>query len=387
MKSTIALQESIKENFFHFNYDWQRLFTQTASGHKNDEQRDIFVECCNDGNINDKIGDSLIINNFRICEDTGKENEKVDKTIGVVNWEVRESDVINSLKGFPDKSRRRRDNLFEVLNSAIKSHVDILVFPEVSIPVEWFPLLVEQSAKNDMLIIGGLEYIFSPPIKCEKWENCEKGRLAYNMMFTIFPIKREYYRAALPILRKKNYYSPAELELIRGYHLTEPELPPEYHLMQWRNVYFSTYNCFELSNISDRAIFKSKVDFIAAIEYNRDLIYFSNITESWSRDLHCFIIQSNPSHYGDSRIVEPSSKDTKDIVRVKGGKHPVVMVEDLSIESLRNFNRRGHNLQLTDKSGNHKFKPTPAQFDWDWVERRIRNEKITEEPWISGTKN
>lgn len=381
---TVSIQTSIKVKFSQFNYDWQTLFTNPSNNHDN---TDIFMECVGEcENAYRNINSTPTVNHIRICEDINYDNVKVDKTVGVVNWEVREDDVVNSLKGFPDKSRRRRDNLFEVLNSAIKSHVDILVFPEVSIPVEWFPLLVEQSARNNIMIIGGLEYLLAPPIKCEKWENCDSGRMAYNMMFTIIPIMKKYYRAAIPLLRKKNYYSPGELELIRGFHLHVPDIPSEYHLVQWRKVYFSTYNCFELSNISDRAVFKSKVDFIAAIEYNRDISYFSNITESWSRDLHCFIIQSNPAHYGDSRIVKPSSKDTKDIVRVKGGKHPVVMVADLSIEKLRNFNRRDHNLQLSDNSSSHGFKPTPAQFEWDWVERRIRNESITDESWTSKVK-
>lgn len=124
------------------------------------------------------------------------------------------------------------------------------------------------------------------------------------------------------------------------------------------------------------------MDFIVAIEFNRDVNYFSNIVESLSRDLHCYVIQANASHYGDSRIVKPASREVCDIVRVKGGKTPVVMVSDIDIESLRNFNRRAHNLKTIGSTIQPEFKPTPACFEWEWVERRIRNEKITSKHWF-----
>ena len=65
------------------------------------------------------------------------------------------------------------------------------------------------------------------------------------------------------------------------------------------------YCCYELTSIKDRAIFKDDdVNIIAAVVANKDVDYVSNIIESISRDLNCFVIQANDSAYGDSKILQ-----------------------------------------------------------------------------------
>jgi len=145
-----------------------------------------------------------------------------------------------------------------------------------------------------------------------------------------------------------------------------PQVKKYYHLFHWRKSYFSVYNCFELANISDRALFKSKVDFLVATEWNEDINYYADIAGSWVRDVHCYFIQCNTSNYGDSCILKPSKTETSRMVTVKGGENSTVLIDNLDIESLRSFQFKEHNLQMKDKS----FKLTPPDFDRKNVEIR-----------------
>lgn len=85
-------------------------------------------------------------------------------------------------------------------------------------------------------------------------------------------------------------------------------------------------------------MFQSYADFLVAIEWNRDVNYYSNILESLSRDIHCYCVQVNSSNYGDSRITMPSKTEEKDIMRTKGGKNSTILVDEIDIKRLGSFN-------------------------------------------------
>ena len=386
-ESKVDMAAETRETFRLFNYKWRHCLLENGHTKFKHLVPDIEFNIYDDKRIDIgclEIKDSFIDSEKSVALGSKEGFQTANRKVGIVNWKVDESDVKAPLKGHPNKSRQRRQDLFEVLNYAIKKGVELLVFPETSIPVEWLPLLVEQSARHDMAIVGGLEFMITPPEKESDREvtAAHHSGEVYNYSFGIFPVHMPYYTTTYPVLRKKNYYAPAEEELIRGNHylLPDSERNPQYHLIHWRHNYFSIYNCFELSNISDRALMKSKVDYLIALEYNRDIPYFSNIVDSWARDLHCFIIQANPSHFGDSRVVQPTRSETKDILKVKGGDFPLVLVCTIAVGEIREFQRLGYNLQLSAEGGN-RFKPVPACYEWQWAERRILNEPLSEE-WV-----
>ena len=360
---------TLDEIFRHFNYEWRNLFQNEAIIIKNTNSK-YFRDCL-------KVVETEYSNPIiQIVEINDEQNEchlNSDKRIGIVNWKIEQTDLIKSILGQPNKSNHRREKLFEVLNYSAKKNVEMLVFPETSIPVEWLPLLADHSVRNNCAIIGGLEFYVTPSKGKTNEKDYLEGMEAYNLSFNIFPVKMRCYDTAAFVIRKKNYYAPSEQQLLAAYHKKEPNIEPMYHLIHWRKAYFSTYNCFELSNISDRAIFKSKVDFIVAIEYNRDIHYFTNITESWTRDLHCFIVQTNSSDYGDTKVVQPTKNIYMDVMKIKGGDFPIVMITTLHIDELRKYHRQDVSGQLNEKSSPF-YKPTPACYEWKWAERRIANE-------------
>lgn len=271
--------------------------------------------------------------------------------VGIVNSKTLLNHSISSMKDMPILNYERFDEINHILNQSLKRQKsDLIVFPEISVPYQWLPHLTMFSKKNNVAIICGLEHITN------------KDKEVLNYVATILPFRYKNYNNAFVDLRLKKDYSPEETRQIEGrkgfivpYKKMDDEL---LRLYRWNNIYFSVFNCFELADIRKRAMFRGKVDFVVTVEYNRDTNYFSNITDSISRDIHAYIIQVNTSEYGDSRITQPSDSTTKDILKIKGGDNVSLITSCINIKDLREFQKLNYTLQ----EGNRNFKYTPPNF-------------------------
>jgi len=225
--------------------------------------------------------------------------------------------------------------------------------PEVSVPYPWLPQLTDEARRKQRMLIFGLEHM-------------TVNTKAFNYLVTCLPIKHNGIKDCIVSLRLKNHYSPGEQSLILSKGRIIPKVKPYYYEhFVWRGVHFSCYNCYELTDIEHRALFKGKIDILFASEYNRDVNYFSNIAESVSRDVHCAFIQSNSSQFGDSRITIPKKTALKDILRLKGGINSIVLVGKLDIADLREFQST-----LVQYQDTNKYKNTPPNFNHKDVEER-----------------
>ncbi len=343
-----AISEKTDEFYRAVNYLWVGLFEIRPDNYKPLYQVSPF----------EKHEDMRYV---KVYEE--EEAKTCNKRVGIVNMKVSEQNIGNSMWNKPVLTAERRNQLFQIINMAIKEKCEILVLPELSVPFQWLETLISQCKRHDIAIITGLEYYHGD------------GRKAYNCVATILPIKTKYFTTAKAFLRVKNHYAPKEVKELEGRRKIVPKVKKYYHLFHWRKCYFSVYNCFELANINDRALFKSKVDFIVATEWNADINYYADIAGSWVRDVHCYFIQCNTSSYGDSCIMQPSKTEKSRMVTVKGGDNSTVLVENIDIEKLREFQFKEHLLQMDDEN----FKLTPPDFSTDDVEVRKNNEKFVKE--------
>ena len=228
-------------------------------------------------------------------------------------------------------------------------------------PFEWLPILSRTCARNNIAVVSGVEHIIS--------RNSEANNKVSNLTAVILPFKENDYKYSYIHFHKKVHMSPHEKEIIesRNFFVDEGK---EYELYNWNDFWFSTYCCYELTSITDRAIFQSYIDALIAVEWNRDINYYSNIVESLSRDIHCFCVQVNTSEYGDSRITRPSKTEMKDILTVKGGSNSTILVDDLKIVQLREFQLKGNAIQEKD-SLSKLYKQTPPDFDYEVVRKKL----------------
>lgn len=282
---------------------------------------------------------------------------KVKKSIrfGIVNMEVSEELLLDNLLYDKDLTKKAFFRISSILNESNKNNTDYTVFPECSIPANWLPLFVNESKRKESSYFFGLEHFDF------------KG-MVFNITVGVFPFKTNGFTNAYTNVRVKNLPSHEEKRVIQGNSkLIEEELKileiftpsvPTFDLVNHDGYLSTLFNCFELSDVTSRAIFKSKIDFLLAIENNKDTNYFSSIVDSSARDLHCFVIQVNNSKYGDSRITQPSKTEIKDITKIKGGKNISLIIENIEVDALRRFQRTTYELQRENKN----FKSTPARF-------------------------
>ncbi|MCM1191655.1 MAG: hypothetical protein NC123_01760 [Butyrivibrio sp.] len=297
------------------------------------------------GDINGNKGVSVI--------SVGTEQKgKLD--IAVANIKLEGSNFECLVKGRPNRSYRRYKDISKIVNGAIAEKADMLVLPEACVPIEWLPVVIRTCTKNNMALITGVEHIIF------------KERV-YNYTAVVLPYEEAGYKCAVLSFHLKNHYAPYEADLIRGYRLQEMS-GKGYELYHWKDCWFPVYCCYELASIGDRALFSAYADVMVAVEWNKDVNYYSNILESLSRDLHCYCVQVNSSDYGDSRITMPSKTEEKDIIKTKGGNNAAVLVGTVDIGKLRDFQFKEYNLQKMNK----EFKPTPPVFDRGIVGKKIQ---------------
>lgn len=289
-----------------------------------------------------------------------------DIQIALANVPVSLADIESSYLRKPNLSRARLKPFTSLLNEVSqyrgkgKSRIDLVVFPEVSVPHAWESMLVAWARKHRIGVVCGLEHRINA-----------KGH-ALNEILAALPYQTgSGHWNCIPVRRVKRFYSPEEEFILTNEGLKLRAKKDPYHLFIWRGASFAIYNCFELASIEDRSLFKAKVDFIIASEFNRDINYFSNIVESAARDLHCYVIQVNDSRFGDSRVVSPSKSDSMNPLRIKGGDNLTFLTMSLNLQALRTHQRKGYGLQKDSK----EFKPTPPGFSIEELQTRIARGK------------
>ncbi len=245
--------------------------------------------------------------------------------IAVANVKV---DIDSCCMGLNDTVvRRNRMDFISFLGAAYKSaagKVDYLVFPEFYLPIAWMQDVLSFTRKTGITVISGMQYV------------CQ-NRVAHNDVCVFARVKSGKYNSSCVIVREKNNYAPLEKQLLatEGYSVSDNE-EPTYICFEDGDLRFGLFLCYEFTDICARALFKDQADIIFIPENNSDTTYFSNIIETMTRDVHAFMVQSNTSNYGDSRISGPYSRDQRNIVQIKGGDNDSIIIGTINVKEIRN---------------------------------------------------
>ena len=280
--------------------------------------------------------------------------------VGVVNMDIKDTGNLIANYGFQDAKKSL--SMLRILDQITNvPSVKLFVLPEMSLPEYELKNFCRYSASKEKAFVAGLEYVV-------------KGNMVFNYTITCLPVVLFGQKDALPIIRLKNHYAPDEIETIKSNHKQIPANKQVYQLLyHWRGHVFTTYYCYELTSIIDRSFFFGKIDAVYCPVFNKDTYYFNNIAESFVRDMHCYFVLSNVSHYGDSRVTMPASHVKMNIMKVKGGNtddnNEIVLSAELDIEGLREFQK----LSIEDQRKLGKdaaFKLTPPGYNANMVTAR-----------------
>jgi hypothetical protein len=274
--------------------------------------------------------------------------------LGLSNMRLDEKDLRAAIAKKSIINSEKRKQHIKHLNLAEQEKVDLLILPETTVPLEWLFAYADEARRKSRAFIFGLEHFTI-------------RNFCFNFSIALLPLDVGSMNEVFILPRLKNHYSPKEEIEIKKIGKDVPVLPMSfYYLIKWRGIHFTIYNCYELADVVHRSMFRSEVDILFAIEYNKDTNYFSNIAEATCRDLHCVFVQANTSEYGDSRVVEPRETRQMNPIRVKGGENNVILRYEIDIRALRAFQTQRLPYQLN----NTAYKTTPPDFDHKKVDER-----------------
>ena len=257
-----------------------------------------------------------------------------------------------AVKGLPEPDASRYQRINHLVNNAISSRkkIDYLVLPELSVPPRWFSRMAIKLAQNRISFIAGVDYLHHPGKKRvanQAWASLctdylgfpqtiiyrqDKTRLAQGEERDIWQLAGQCHKIMSPKRKKKPI-------IIHG------------------DFHFTILICSELTNIKHRARLRGKVDTVFVPEWNMDADTFSALVEASALDIHAYITQCNDRKYGDSRIRSPHrDKWMRDLVRVKGGIEDYLVIGEIDVNALREFQ---FDYRSSPKG---PFKPIPDGF-------------------------
>jgi len=270
--------------------------------------------------------------------------------VAVTSFLTKNESWVASFTEFDDPDQRRFFRLNRLLNQVLKadSKPDYVVFPELSIPPQWFHFIAKKLLTSGTSLIAGVEYLKhkeEPIVHNQVWAALIHDGFGYPSYSTYCQDKES------PAKGERE-----ELARIANLRMEPRSKGSEVTVLDHCGLQFSLLICSELTNIQRRANLRGKVDALFVVEWNKDTETFNALVESSALDVHAYIVQCNNRTYGDSRLRAPL-KNTweRDLVRVKGGEDDYFVVGSIKIDELRAF-------QSSLNSRDTAYKPIPDGF-------------------------
>lgn len=276
-------------------------------------------------------------------------SKSAKKRIALGSWKTHFDSWTASVMQQPDPNHDRYDRLLSLVNQLISQSdgISYLVLPELAMPPRWFIRIAQKLQSRGISLITGVEYLHngSGSVHNQIWVSLVHDSLGFPSMMIYQQDKQ-----------KPAHGEEKELHRLGGLTMearADWSTPP---VIRHGDFSFALLVCSELTNIKYRASLSGHVDALFVPEWNKDIGTFDALVESASLDMHAYIIQCNDRQYGDSRIRAPY-KDSwrRDIVRLKGGTRDYLVVGEIDVESLRQF-------QSSHRSPATPYKPVPDGF-------------------------
>lgn len=228
-----------------------------------------------------------------------KQKEESEQDIEIINiYDMENYDIAN------ESSKEANLNVIKrIIKKAKNKGAKFVVFPEFAVQFDDSMDVLNYCGKLHISLITGLTH------KLDEFTN-----KAYNITMIYDD------RLGVCLCHYKRYLAPLEKDLLLNNKFIGVSVKNyPYFVIDDELLKYSSMTCYEATNIDDRALFHNEVEAMFLPVYNFDTPYFSNIVESFSRDISAYVIQSNANCYGDSRITAPTDIKNMDIVKLKGG--------------------------------------------------------------------
>lgn len=229
---------------------------------------------------------------------------------------------------------------------------DIVLFPELSVPLGFEPNLKRAAEKLEAIIIAGLDY---------RIETGEAEPTVSNEAIVIVPRRLGGQQIARRTeIRRvgKTCAAPGEkakLQAITGASVAFLPHPTVWIFESGDLGKFAVAICYDFMDLDRIVMYRNKIQTLFILAYNRDTTSFDHLAEALSRMLFCNVIVCNCGQYGGSLAVSPYREPYRRLIyRHAGQSLPNAQVVQLPLAALA-----AHQVDPTNKN----FKSLPPGFE------------------------
>ena len=223
-------------------------------------------------------------------------------------------------------AREARSVTMRIVLDAVSRHADVLVLPEWTVLPELLPWVMERSAENQLLVIGGQ----TATVVGSKYTN--------RLWVGLPVIDPDGRRACLvPPPRAKRPLSPSEEAVVNQAHLMSDSTSSDLGhvpVYSWRGVNFASLICFEFADVEIRSSLRWRADVVTLSAVNRDWKYFQDAQGATTRDNYCLTVCVNTGRYPGTRMMRPTKSEKAIAAAIHGSEQPTVLTRVVDLEPI-----------------------------------------------------
>lgn len=261
---------------------------------------------------------------------------------------------------FEEKRAKKEIRHFLSSLNGLEESPDIILLPELSVPVGYEGHLSSIADDMQSIIIAGLDY---------QIESNGSEPAVSNEAVIIVPRKLNGKRIARRTeLRRigKTYAAPAEERKLhdigkdsKAFSHTPVKFSPRPTIWLFESEMlgkFAVALCYDFLDLDRVALYRAKIQTLFILAYNRDTNSFDHVAEAISRMVFCNVVVCNCGHFGGSIAISPYKQPyRRTVYRHSGQQLTNAQLFQLPLSSLIEHQASGNQT--------HEYKSLPPGFN------------------------
>ena len=239
------------------------------------------------------------------------------------------------------EERRAKKEIRHFLSSlkGMEQLPDIVVLPELSVPIGFKNHLRSIAEKMETIIIAGLDYqIISK----------EPEPKVSNEAVIVVPRKlkcKQIARQTELRLIGKTYASSAEKRKFDEINVMFQPRPTVWLFESKTLGNFAVAICYDFLDLDRIVLYRNKIQTLFILSHNKDTNSFDHVAEAITRMVFCNVVVCNCGHFGGSLAISPFREPyTRTIYRHSGQKLPNAQLIELPLRSLVQHQQSGTDI-------------------------------------------
>lgn len=235
------------------------------------------------------------------------------------------------------------------------SKPDIILIPELHLPVSKMTEIKEISKRHGVMIIAGIDFQPNP---------IAKNKIRNRGMITI-PNKwpNDNLSSRLTTLYfGKTYFTYMERSMFRNIDGATCHEDPEQNMYIFKQKDLGSFGimiCSDIFDIERMMFYQARIHHLFIISLNKDLTTYFALSESLARLLFCNVVICNSGHFGGSVAISPLlDPNDRLIYKYQGQRMFNTHLISLPVESLDVAQKEDYSIERK----NRKFKASPPGY-------------------------